>query len=173
MAFDTIALSFGVLMGVPGLLFMVKNKDTVKNAIDEAGFGSKYNTEMLAIASYYLFLAGMMLFGISMMILGLDLGLPAALAVCAALGGPLSVLGFMAITKQSITGIPGISGPPLPARIALIVIGSVININAIMHGIDGADSAATWIKFFSLYVVAVAVPHLVGFKHRSAGWDMV
>ena len=47
----------------------------------------------------YLFLAGMMLFGISMMILGLDLGLPAALAVCAALGGPLSVLGFMAIRE--------------------------------------------------------------------------
>ena len=54
MPFDTVALGFGALMGLPGMMFMAKNKATVQNAIGEAKFESSVNPEMMAIASYYL-----------------------------------------------------------------------------------------------------------------------
>jgi len=169
MAFDTVALFFGAAMALPGLIFMAKNTETVGNAIKESKLESAVNPKMLGIASYYLFLAGMILFALGGVILGLAIELPPALAVPAGLAGPLTVLGYMAIMKESITGIPGIMGPPLPARIALIVIGLVINANVIVHAIDGEDDP--WIAFGVLYLVCLSVPHLVALKHRKAGWE--
>ena len=153
-------------MGVPGVLFMAKNTETVGNAAGEAGF--TLSADATALAAYYLFLVGMVLFAISMLTLNLTIGVSPPLAVTAALSGPISVLLFMAIMKTSITGIPGIMGPPLPARVVLIVIGAILNINVIMHIFDGDVDALEWEKFAGLYILAVGVPHLVGAKHRAA-----
>ena len=97
---------------------------------------------------------------------GLALELPATLAATAALSGPLTVLGFMAIMKTSITGIPGISGPPMPARIALIIVGFILNGNAIAIALDGTETA--WLTFGVVYLFALVVPHGIAGKHRSA-----
>jgi len=169
MAFDTAALAAGALMGLPGIIFMVKNKHTVSNAMTEAGFTGE-NSDMFALACYYLYLVGMVLWALSCLMIGLTIELPAALSACAAVAGPITILFWMAINKTSITGIPGIMGPPLPARVVLMVIGITLHVNAIMHGVDGSDSSSAWIKFFALYFASLAVPHLIGFKHRKDGW---
>ena len=171
MAFDTLALIFACFMGVPGVLFMIKNTETAKNAEKEAGFS--LDASGLALASYYLFLTGMVLFSVSMLTLGITIGLPAPLAVTAALSGPLTILGYMAIMKVSITGIPGIAGPPMPARIALLVIGTVLHANVIMHIFDGDITGLEWEKFIAVYFVALCAPHMVAMKHRSAASAMV
>jgi len=166
MAFDTLALIFACFMGLPGLLFMAKNKDTVKNAEKEAGFS--LDASGLALASYYLYLTGMALFAIAILVLGITIGLPPPLAVPAALSGPLTILGYMAIMKVSITGIPGIAGPPMPARIALLVIGTVLHANVIMHIFDGDITALEWEKFIAVYITGLCAPHMIAMKHRSA-----
>jgi len=164
MAFDTVAIWAAAFMGIPGILFMAKNKDTVNNAVTEAKF--TLNEQGLSLASYYLFLVGMTLCALGFYSVGLALDLPAPLAATAALSGPLTVLGFMAIMKVSITGIPGISGPPLPARIALLVVGCILNGNVIAVALDGTETA--WVTFGILYFFAMAIPHGIALKHRSA-----
>ena len=146
------------------ILFMAKHKDTASNAAAEANFS--LNEQALSLASYYLFLAGMMLCALGFYSVGLALDLPAPLAATAALSGPLSVLGFMAIMKTSITGIPGISGPPLPARVALLVVGCILNGNAIAVALDGTKTA--WATFGIIYVLAMGIPQAIALKHRSA-----
>lgn len=143
---------------------MAKNKETAGNAATEAKF--TLNEQGLSLASYYLFLVGMTLCALGMYSVGLALSLPAPLAATAALSGPLTVLGFMAIMKTSITGIPGISGPPLPARIALLIVGVILNGNAIAIALDGTETA--WVTFGVLYFFAMVVPHGIAVKHRSA-----
>lgn len=71
----------------------------------------------------------------------------------------------MAITKQSITGIPGITGPPVPARIALILVGLILNGNAIAIAVDGTQTP--WVTFVLVYFVSMAIPHAIARKHRS------
>ena len=137
------------------------------------GFEKDKNPKMFALAAYYLFLLGMVLFTLGCFILSVAIGIPPALGVAACIAGPISVLIWMPLMKMSITGIPGIMGPPMPARIVLIVIGTVTTINAIMHGVEGDTDGATWTKFFSIFVSAVGIPHLISFKHRSEGWDML
>jgi hypothetical protein len=68
---------------------------------------------------------------------------------------------MMAVTKTSITGIPGISGPPMPARIMIAVIGLVLNVNVLLHVFDGDIAGAEWIKFVVVYVFSFAVPRTV------------
>ena len=146
------------------ILFMAKHRETASNAVAEANF--TLNEQGLSLASYYLFLVGMTLCALGMYSVGLALSLPAPLAATAALSGPLSVLGFMAIMKTSITGIPGISGPPLPARVALLIVGCILNGNAIAVALDGTETA--WVTFGILYFFAMAIPHGIALKHRGA-----
>merc|ERR1719478_161224 len=138
-------------MAVPGMIFMLKNKHTVDNAIGEAGFESDKNPKMFAIAAYYLYLLGMVLFTLGMFFLATTLEVPPALGIAAVVGGPISILIWMPVMKMGITGIPGIMGPPMPARIALIVIGVVTNLNAFLHFFPNTEEPITWIKFFSIY----------------------
>jgi len=112
----------------------------------------------------------MVVFVLSILIFGLTLDVSPPLAICASITGAVSVLLWMAFTQVSITGIPGIAGPPMPARIVLMVICLVLNINVVLHVLDGDVVALEWIKFGSLYTASVGVPHLIAFRHRSAGW---
>ena len=52
MAFDTLALIFASFMGVPGILFMMKNTATAQNAATEAKIS--VSPKQLALAAYYL-----------------------------------------------------------------------------------------------------------------------
>ena len=113
----------------------------------------------------------MVLFQLAILVIGLTLGVPPPLAVCAGITGAITVLLMMAITKTSITGIPGITGPPMPARIMLLLIGAFLNVNAVLHAIDGDIDGTTWTKFGCLYAASIAIPHAIAAKHRAAGWN--
>ena len=73
--------------------------------------------------------------------------------------------------KTSITGIPGIAGPPVPARVILVVIGLFLNINAIAVALDGDEPAATWVTFVIVYILSVGIPQAIAYKHRTDGWE--
>jgi hypothetical protein len=171
MAIDQIAMGFACVLLLPSMIFMAKNKETAKHAVEEAGLEKSVNDEALALAAYYLFLLGMVLFQLGCLVLGLTIGVPTPLATCAGTTGAITILLMMAITKQSITGIPGITGPPMPARVVLVIIGTVLNVNVVLHALDGDMDPSEWLKFGALYSVSIAVPHLVALKHRSAGWS--
>ena len=59
----------------------------------------------------------------------------------------------------------------MPARIVLVLIGTVLNVNVVLHALDGDIDASEWSKFGAVYFVSVTVPHLLALKHRSAGWS--
>ena len=175
MAIDGVTLGFACLLSVPGMLHMANNKAIAMHALTEAGLSysqKSVNDEALALSSYYNFLYGMALFELSLLIIGLAIGLIIPLAICAGVSGAISILLMMAITKVGITGIAGISGPPVPARIMLIIIGVLLNVNAVLHAFDGDVDATVWWKFGGLYLISVAIPHLIALKHRKAGWAM-
>ena len=171
MAIDGITMGFTCVLLLPGAIFMATNKKVAMNAVKEAGFEKSINNEALALAAYYLFLLGAVLFELASVILCLTLGVSAPLAVCAGTAGVISILLMMAITKESITGIPGISGPPMPARILIGLIGLLLNVNAILHIFDGDIPSDQWVSFAIVYVISCVVPHGIAFKHRKEGWS--
>ena len=131
MAYDTITLGVASFMLVPGLLFMLKHKVLVAeiflnnpayNPLKRAAPTPSAFPLYASLAAYYLFLVGALAFCLASVILGLALDLPPAFAVCAGLTGMVTILLYMAVAGHSITGIPGVRGPPVPAR---IIIGTV------------------------------------------------
>jgi len=171
MAIDNIAMGLACVMIVPALIFMATNKKVAMNAVTEAGLQKSVNDEALALAAYYLFLLGMMIFEFSLLTIGLFIGVSNPLAVCAGVSGAITILLTMAVTKQSITGIPGITGPPVPARVMLLIIGLGLNVNVIMHALDGDIESSEWVKFGAVYLVSVALPHAIAAKHRAEKWS--
>ena len=167
MAFPIAALYVGAILMVPGILFMLKNVDLVKTAVADAKITSA-SPEMIGIGAYYLYLAGMSITALGAYSLELAMGVPPPLAATAAVSGPLSVLIYMAVAGHSITGIPGVTGPPLPGKIIIGVVGLTLNTNAVMMIMEGAGSL---VPFASVYVFLIAVLHLIAFKHRSTGWN--
>merc|ERR1711988_75734 len=105
------------------------------HAIEEADLAPKMTDQSIALASYYLFLLGMVLFELAILVVGLTLQLPPPLAVCAGITGAITILLMMSITAVGITGIPGITGPPKPARVMLILIGTLLNWNVVVHAL--------------------------------------
>ncbi len=165
MAYDTITLGVASFMLVPGLLFMLKHKVLVAEIflsnpaytpLKRAAPTPSAFPLYASLAAYYLFLVGALAFCLASVILGLALDLPPAFAVCAGLTGMVTILLYMAVAGHSITGIPGVRGPPVPARIALIIIGIVLNANAYLHYRDHDTDRDTWNRFGGCYALAGA-----------------
>ena len=171
MAYDAFTMGFSCLLLVPGVIFMAKNKAVAMNAVKEAGLEKSVNDEALALAAYYLFLVGMVVFELGTLALSLTLGITPVLAIAAGTAGAISILLTMAITKHSITGIPGITGPPMPARVMLILMGVILTVNTILHFVDGDIDGSEWIKFGGVYLMSLVIPHGIAFKHRKEGWS--
>ena len=115
MAFDTLALSVAAVFGLPGMIFMVTNKKLVAGAAADSKIDM--GPAQMAIGAYYLFLAGMMIAEVGMINLGLALTLRPSLAVCAAMAGPLTVLGYMGYgTRASNPGLCCASERPACSR---------------------------------------------------------
>ena len=53
----------------------------------------------------------------------------------------------------------------------LIVIGILLNVNAVIHAMDGDISSTEWMQFGGVYLLSIAVPHAIAAKHRADGWD--
>lgn len=95
--------------------------------------------------------------------LGLALGFDPVLAVTPSATSLFLILAFMFITGNGITGVPGLSGPPVPARIIMGTVGILVNANLFMNIPSG-------VGFWVVYLIAIAWPQALGFKIRSAGW---
>lgn len=167
MAFETTALYVGAVLMLPGIIFMAKRTDLVKTAVSDAGIKTS-SPEMVGLASYYLYLAGMTITSLGAFSLELALAVPPPLAATAAISGPLSVLIYMALAGHSITGIPGVTGPPLPAKIVIGLVGLTLNANAVLMYLDGV--AAPWVAFAAVYLGLVLVLHGIAVKARATGW---
>ena len=179
MSFDTVALWFGAFMAVPGIIFMVKFKvlpteillTNPAMAPLKAGPAKKEFPLFAAVACYYMFLVGGLAFTVGMYHLGLALDVPPALVAGSVLPGMISILLYMAIRGESITGIPGVYGPPKPARVALVVIGLVLVANLAAHIPAGDVDRGTWNKVIVLMLASVGIPHALAAKARAGGWN--
>ena len=102
--------------------------------------------------------------------LGLALGLPPAIAITPGFTSLLSVLLYMFIKSEGITGVPGITGPPLPARVIMGVIALLLNANVVLVLVTGGLTAAGQCKLAVVYVLSCSVPHALAAKARAGGW---
>ena len=106
-----------------------------------------------------------------------------ALAVTPGIGSVFGMVAFMMVRGFGITGVPGLNGPPLPAKIILCIVKLTIVANAIvqleaggsMHpalGVDGVPGGVNPVlrDFAAMYLVAVLVPQLIAAKHRKKSW---
>ena len=122
-----------------------------------------------ALASHMSFIVGMLMWSMGCICAGLALEFPPALAILAGFSSAIVQLFFMVLFRTSPMGMPEVDGPPIPARILLIIIESTLIFNAYTGFSSGTYSN---LKFFGLFVTyCVMVPVAVAKKHRMAGWE--
>ena len=122
------------------------------------------------------FIIGFIAFNFGITMLGLALKLPPALAAVPGTTSIVSGLMYMALFQTGIIGLPGISGPPIPARVILTAVGLVLNINMFVTAADGTykndASDDLWTKLIIVYIIAVGIPHGIAAMHRNNGWEV-
>ena len=68
------------------------------------------------------FMLGVVAFSWGCVDLGLAIGYDPVIAVTTGFTGLFSTLLFMGVTATGITGVPGLTGPPIPARVIMATV---------------------------------------------------
>lgn len=184
-SFDEVALYFGAGLMIPGIMFMLKCKvfwkDTLKlPAFDPLREFMKTDESKIigGMMTHLGFIVGAIAFSLGLTMLCLAMKLPPALAATPPVTGMCTVLLYMGVAQTGIVGFPGISGPPMPARIVIAVIGLVLNVNWIIIANDGhlkndnTQMPDVWTKFIIMYIFSIAFYHGIAYKHRTDGWEV-
>ena len=173
--FNSVALWCSVPVALVGFIFMAKCKVVFVEAFSLPAFkGVGAAPEVGGLLTHFAFILGMVAWcGFGMTSLALALGLPPAAAITPGFTGLVSVLAYMAAVGSGITGVPGITGPPMPARVINGAIAIVLNVNVVCLVAEGDVSGGALGALAAVYALAVGVPHALGAKHRSAGWMAV
>merc|ERR1712054_676552 len=109
------------------------------------------------MGTHLFFIIGAVAWAFGMLLLGLALKLDPALASAPAVTTIIFVLAYMVVKKEGITGVPGITGPPMPARVIMSVVFVFLTINLFVQAAAGAISAADWGKLSLVYVLGIGV----------------
>ena len=167
----TIALWSSVLVSIVGLAFMGKCKALYAQSAELPAFkGVAFSPEVGGLFGHFTFILGALAWIIGMINLGLALGLSPVLAVTPGFTSLVTILLYMFFKKQGITGVPGITGPPLPARVINGLIALLLNLNVVLTLITGGMSGGDFFKLVFVYALATGVPHVLAAKARGAGW---
>ena len=67
-------------------------------------------------------------------------------------------------------GLPGTSGPPVPARVVLVVIELALIANAVSGFASGLYAGVDTKTLAGLCAYSLATPWLIAAKHRAKGW---
>ena len=164
---ETYALYSSTLFALIGLVFMGK-------AAAPGGYKEPFGqlacmknvacaAEVGGLMAHLFFMLGMLAWSWGCTNIGLCLGLAPVVAVTPGATAMFSALLYMGVGGNGITGVPGLTGPPVPARVIVGTVALLLNANLFSQGAPSAEASA-------LYAVAVAVPHLLAAKHRAAGW---
>ena len=131
--FNHVALWCSVPVALVGFIFMAKCKVVFVEAFSLPAFkGVGAAPEVGGLLAHFAFILGMVAWcGFGMTSLALALGLPPAAAITPGFTGLVSVLAYMAAVGSGITGVPGITGPPMPARVINGAIAIVLNVNVV------------------------------------------
>ena len=98
--------------------------------------------------------------------LGLAIGYEPVLAITSGFTGLFRTFVTMGVTGAGITGVPGLTGPPMPARIIMTIVTLVLTANLVMTVLEGEVP----VSFYAVYGFAIVFPQAIGAKHRSDGW---
>lgn len=109
----------------------------------------------------------MLVFTLGMVGLNLSLGLPAPLAITAAIQAPMISLAYMVLVGSSPMGLPGVHGPPMPPRIMLCIAEIAIIYAFVQNSQAGAYDGQPMEVFYGMTAVAAVVPQLTSLIHRS------
>ena len=165
MDLESIALWSGIAPILVGTIFMVSAPKQVAEGFYklEVLKGKSMSGEVGGLICHVFFMLDSLAWMWGCVNLGLALGLPPVLAITPSATSLFGLLAFMFVTDTGITGVPGLAGPPVPARIIMGTVAVLVNANLFLN-------AAPPTFFWLLYVVVIAVPQLIGAKHRAAGW---
>ncbi|CAD7936032.1 unnamed protein product [Amoebophrya sp. A25] len=134
-----------------------------------------------ALCAHMLFVVGVLAWGLGLLCLGLALRLVPELAVFPTFLNLFVFLAYMKIFRQSPMGVPGITGPPLPAIIINVTVTMYLLINLIVNQeylFDASKAEYDFKNFsaegrFALCLVLAFFPQLAGFKHRrDPNWQI-
>ena len=175
------ALYAGAGMSLPGLVFMLNcrklwtsifEQDFFRKAVGSGDslVKSEAFVHWAAMLSHMAFILGALAFALGTTALGLALALPPALALLAGLSGIMGQLFYMVVNAHSPMGLPGISGPPVPARVVLVVIELALIANAVSGFASGLYAGVDTKTLAGLCAYSLALPWLIAAKHRAKGW---
>ena len=171
MAFADIALWFSIAPMLVGTIFMVSAPKQVTEGFYNLDVlkGKGLSSEVGGLICHVFFMLGSLAWEWGCVNLCLALGLDPVLAVTPSATSLFCLIAFMFITGNGITGVPGLSGPPIPARVILGTVGLLVNTNLVMTVMAGGVPISFWV----VYVLAIAWPQALGLKIRNAGWMTV
>ena len=169
MAFEDVALWCSIAPILIGTVFMLTAKKQVVDGIGNLDVLKDISLapEMGGLMVHVFFMLGVVAFCWGITNLGLALGYEPVLAVTIGFTSLFGTFVFMMAAKTGITGVPGLSGPPMPARIIMSLVSIILTVNLVMTAMDDDDVP---MSYWLVYVFAIAWPQAIGFKHRSDGW---
>ena len=168
MAFADVALWFSIAPMLVGTIFMLTAPKQVAEGFYnlEVLKGKSLAPEVGGLICHIFFMLGAVAWGWGCVNLCLALGIEPVLAVTPSATSLFVMLAFMFITGNGITGVPGLSGPPVPARVIMGTVAILLNANLVMAIMAGAVP----ISLYIVYVLAIVWPQGISAKHRAAGW---
>ena len=101
--------------------------------------------------------------------LGIAIGFPPALSMLTGISAGVTQLFYIVFTNQSPTGLPGVSGPPLPAKVLLTIIESTLLSNAFCGFVSGYYSDVSFMKFVLFLIYGISVPMILAMMLRQQG----
>jgi hypothetical protein len=126
--------------------------------------GKSLSGEVGGLIAHVFFMLGSLAWMWGFVNLGLCLGFEPLVAVTPSATSLFALLAFMFITGNGITGVPGLAGPPVPARVIMGSVFALVTANLVQ------TAAGVPTSFWAVYVVCIAVPQAIAAKHRAAGW---
>lgn len=123
-----------------------------------------------ALVSHVCFVVGMVSFGFGIVSLGLYLDYPPALAIFAGSTGIMAQLFYMVIFGRSPMGLPGVHGPPIPARVILVLV-QLFQFYAFFTNVTKGVYKNVHMRSYAAFLgFAICLPMVIAAHHRANGW---
>ena len=166
-----LACNAACIFVIVGLAFQLKCREMwkpiLKHLSENNGMKHTDDPHWAGIVSHLCWILGVVVFTMGMVGLNLSLGLPAPLAITAAIQAPMISLAYMVLVGSSPMGLPGVYGPPIPPRIMLCIAEMVIIYAFVQNSQAGAYDGQPMEVFYGMTAIAAVVPQLTSLIHRS------
>lgn len=159
-----------------GLMYMWRCKYAWKENFQESQALSELNkvreSKEYALFSAYIssgnFDIGMLYWALGGITLLLQMKYNAVYALVPAMTSLAVGVFYSMIFQRSLTGIPGVTGPPLAQRLLILVVSIILLANLIWCEVKGIFVATN--EYWGVLAGQILIPQMLAFYHRMGGW---